>query len=206
MTSSIETTGGHFLRSGAAAGAVSSFAFVIVHQLIISNIWTSLPIMLIAGALCGLSLGWTYGLLVHSPSRFSWAGYNSVFIVMFILLGVVSVPVYEPITTVAVLIDTNEPPGELIGKVMPMTIAFTLIAAILITVLFGRKWSKIGAVLLTCFLLVITLGLNVSILGLVAFPSDTLHLIVELFGLVIALGGSFAAVFWALERKRFSRR
>lgn len=162
--------------------------------------------MLIAGALCGLCLGWTYGLLVRSPSLFSWIGYNSVFIVMFILLGVVSVLIYDPFTTVAVLIDNDEPPGELIGKAMPMTIVFTLISAILITVLFGRKWTKIWAVLLTCAVLVLTLGLNISILGLVAFPSDTLYLIVELFGLVIALGGAFAAVFWALERKQFSRR
>ena len=159
--------------------------------------------MLIAGALCGLCLGWTYGLLVQVPSIRSWVGYNTTFVLMFILLGIVSVLVYDPISTVAVLIDNNEPPGELIGKAMPMTIGFTLVSTALITVLFGRKWSKIGAVLLTCAVLVITLGLNISILGLVAFPSDTLYLIVELFGLVIALGLAFAVVFAALERKRF---
>ena len=58
----------------------------------------------------------------------------------------------------------------------------------------------------TCILLVVTLGLNVSILGLVAFQSDTLNLIVKLFGLVIALGGVFAVVFWALKHQQLIRR
>lgn len=159
--------------------------------------------MLIAGALCGLCLGWTYGLLVQVPSIRSWVGYNTTFVLMFILLGIVSMLVYDPIFTVAVLIDNAEPPGELIGKAMPMTIVFTLVSTTLITVLFGQEWSKIGAVFLTCTVLVITLGLNISILGLVAFPSNTQYLVVELFGLVIALGLAFAVVFAALERKRF---
>ena len=174
--------------------------------MMISNIWSSLIIMLVAGALCGLCLGWTYGRLFTASSFGGWLRYNTAYVVMFILLGAVSVLVYEPITTVAVLVDNNEPPGELIGKALPMTIAFTIIAAGVIIVLFGRGWSHIGAVVLTCAVLVVTLGLNVSIIGLVAFPSDSLYLVIELFGLVLALGIAFAITFVALERKQLSGR
>ena len=107
----------------------------------------SLLIMLIAGALCGLRLGWTYGLLVRVPSLWSWIRYNTTFVVMFILLGIVSVLVYDQISTVSVLNDNDEPPGELIGKALPMTVAFALVTTVLITDLFEREWPKIGAVL-----------------------------------------------------------
>ena len=54
--------------------------------------------------------------------------------------------------------------------------------------------------------LVLTLGLNVSIIGLVSLPSGPLYLVIELFGLVLALGAVFAIAFAALERKRLTGR
>lgn len=162
--------------------------------------------MLVAGALCGLCLGWTYDRLVAVNSFGSWLRYNATFVLMFGLLGAVSVLAYDPITTVAVLIDNNEPPDELIGKALPMTVIFTIFAAVAINLLFGRGWSQFWVVLLTCVLLVLTLGLNVSIVGFVAFPSGSLYLIIELFALILALGLAFAVVFIALEREQLNRR
>lgn len=51
------------VRSGAAAGAVSAIVFALVHELLISDMWNTVPLMMAAGALCGMGIGWTYGLL-----------------------------------------------------------------------------------------------------------------------------------------------
>ena len=76
-----------YLRSGVVAGAVSAFVFTLVHDLFISDIWDMLIVMVVAGAVCGLCIGWTYGRLVEVPSIGSWVGYNLVYLAMFGLLG-----------------------------------------------------------------------------------------------------------------------
>ncbi len=58
-----------------------------------------------------------------------------------------------------------------------------------------------GAILRTCTLLVLLLGLNVSAIGLVYIPSGSVYLVVELFGLILAINMVYVAVFMALERK-----
>ena len=190
-----------YLRSGAVAGAVSAFAFAVIHHLFISDIWFSLVIMMVAGALCGACVGWTYGLLFETPSLGSWWRYNMLYVAMFVLLGAASVLVFEPVTTVGALIAANEPPDALIGQAMPMTIGFTLAAAILVSWLYGRSWLHYGAILLTCTVLILLLGLNVSVIGLVYIPGSSLYLIGELFGLILAINVFYVAAFIALERK-----
>ena len=188
------------MRSGALAGAVATLAFTAIHHIFISNIWFSLIPMTIAGALCGLCLAWTYGRLFQAPSLSSWVRYNATYVGMFVLLGLVSVMIYEPRTTIAALVEANEPPNELIGAALPLTIAFTLAVAALIT-LFGRQLSNLFPVVVTCMVLVVTLGLNVSVLGLVDIPSGSAYLVLELFGLIVTLDLAFVAMFAALERK-----
>jgi hypothetical protein len=195
-----------FSISGAAAGAVSAFAFAIIHHLFISDIWFSLIIMMVAGALCGLCVGWTYGLLIESPSVGSWLRYNMLYVAMFVLLGIVSVLVFEPVTTIAALVAANEPPDELIGQAMPITIVFTLATAILLSWMYGRSWLHYGAILLTCTMLILFLGLNVSVIGLVYIPGGFLYLIGELFGLIFAINFFYVAAFIALERKSLISR
>jgi hypothetical protein len=197
-----------FSASGSLAGAGSALVFAWVHDIFISNIWFSLAALLVAGAVCGMCIGWTYGLLVASPSAGSWLGYNALFVVMLGLLGLVSVLVFEPVTTIAALIAANGPPGELFGRAMPMTAAFTIAMAALISRVYARTWSHFAAVLLTCSVLVLLLGLNISAIGLVEVPSSSVYLILELFGLVLALNLVYAAVFIALEHNtlRFGSR
>jgi len=190
-----------YVRSGVVAGAVSALAFAVIHYLFISNIWFSLIIMLPAGALCGGCVGWSYGLMFEMPSIGSWLRYNMVYVLMLVLLGAVSVLVFEPIATVAALMAANEPPGELIGQAMPMTIIFTLAAAILLSWRYGRNWLHYSAILLTCIVLVLLLGLNVSVIGLVYIPGNSLYLIAELFGLILVINFFYVAAFIALERK-----
>ena len=191
----------HYARSGAVAGAVSAFAFSIVHHMMISDIWFSLIIMLPAGVLCGGCVGWTYGLMFENPSIVSWLRYNMLYVVMFLLLGIVSVLVFEPKTTVAALVAANEPPDALIGQAMPMTIVFTLAMTVLLSWMYGRKWLHYGAILITCTLLILLLGLNVSVIGLVYIPGSSLYLIAELFGLIFAINVFYVVAFIALERK-----
>ena len=195
----------NFLRSGPIAGLVSALIFTIVHQIFISDIWFSIPIMLIAGALCGPSLGWSYGVLVSVPTFKNWLAYNLVYMAMFGILGAVSVAAFDPITTVEALIEVNESPNELIGKAMPLTVVFTFLMAGIVTVLSTRRWANFGFALLACVVLVLSQGLNVSIIGLVSLPSGSLYLVVELL-LILALGVVFAVAFAILERKQLSPR
>lgn len=196
----------NYLRSGAIAGAVSAFAFAVIHDIFISDIWFSLPLMLAASALCGLCIGWSYGLVTPTTSPISWWRYNLLFVAALGLLGVVSVLVLEPVTTATAVSAANEPPHELIRQALPLTLVFTLAAALVIALLSGHKgrtWAGFGAVLLTCTVVVVLLGLNISIMGLVAFPHGSLYLIAEMFGLIVAIVGIFAAAFTGFERASF---
>ena len=190
-----------YLRSGTIAGAISAFTFVIIHHLLISDIWFSLIPMMVAGAICGLCVAWTYGLLFETPSTGSWLRYNIIYLAMFALLGAASVIVYEPVATIAALVVADEPPGELFRQAMPMTVAFTLVTATLLSLLYGRRWTHYLAILLTCTILVLLLGLNVSVIGLVDIPSGSVYLVIELFALILALNLVYVAMFIALERK-----
>jgi len=189
-----------FVLSGALAGAISTLVFTIIHDIFISDIWFMLTPMLLAGALCGGLVSWSYGLLVSSNSLRNWLGYNLIYVVLFCLLGVASVLLFEPVTTMAAVVTLNGPPTDLINQAMPMTVAFTFGMAILITMLYGPSWVKFGSVLLTCIVLVALLGLNVSAIGLVSIPVGSLYLIFELFGLIAALNLVYAVVFIPLER------
>lgn len=192
-------------RSGAVAGAVSVLVFTIVHDLLISDIWFSLGMMLVAGVLCGLCVGWSYAVVVTKPSLGSWLRYNLLYVATLALLGAASVLVFEPETTMAALIAADGPPDALIGQAMPLTAAFTLVAAVLITELYGRSRARFGAVLLTCILIVLLLGLNVSAIGLVSIPRGSLYLIGEMFGLILVINLVYAGTFVALEREHLLR-
>lgn len=199
-------TNGRYPLSGAAAGAASAFAFAAIHQLFIMDIWFSLVPMMIAGAICGLSLAWTYGLLFEHPSLGSWLRYNAAFVILLALLAVASLLFYEPITTIPVLIAAKEPPIALFRGAMPLTIGFTLGAAALLSLSWGRTLLKFSSILVTCTIVVLLLGLNVSAIGFVELPSGTAYLIVELFGLILALASVYAAGVLLLERRTLLRR
>lgn len=197
---------GRLALSGALAGVASTFVFTIVHDIIISDIWFMLTPMLVAGTLCGALMSWSYGLLVTVASLRSWLGYNLIYVAMFGLLGVTSVVLFEPVTTMASVVTLNGPPTDLIDQAMPMTVVFTLGMVLLITLLYDRSWVKFVAVLLTCIVLVALLGLNVSAIGLVSIPSGAMYLIVELFALIVLLNVVYLAVFVALEWRLLYRK
>ncbi|MFO7538220.1 MAG: hypothetical protein R6X32_09185 [Chloroflexota bacterium] len=197
---------GRFLLSGVIAGAASTFVFTAIHHLFISNIWFSLLPMLIAGALCGLCLAWSYGRLFQPPSIPTWLLYNLVYIALFFLLGILSILIFEPIATIPQLVVANEPPDELIRQAMPLTLGFILGSAALMTILWGRNLVDIAAILLTCTVLIILLGLNVSVLGLVYIPGSAISLVAKMFGLIVLLNLVYLAIFLLLEREIYLRR
>ncbi|RMH01652.1 MAG: hypothetical protein D6706_01595, partial [Chloroflexi bacterium] len=71
-----DLTGLACTRSGALAGAVAVVAFTIIHHIFISNIWFSFPMMLVAGAVCGGCVAWSFGQPVERPSPGRWLRYN----------------------------------------------------------------------------------------------------------------------------------
>jgi hypothetical protein len=192
-------------RSGAVAGILSTVGFTAIHDLFISDIWNMLPIMAVAGALCGVCIAWSYGLVCEQPSITGWLRYNLVYVTMLGLLGATSVAIFEPITTLAAVIAANEPPTELISTAMPMTIAFALLAAATLSGLYGRRWSHHATILVTVVVVVLFLGLNVSAIGLVDIPTDATSLVAEMLGLILTLALLYAALFIALERQVLRR-
>lgn len=160
---------------------------------------------MVAGAICGLSISWTYRRLFQTPSIGSWLRYNMVYLAMFWLLGAVSLLVYEPVTTVAAITEAGGPVDDLIVQALPMTVTFTFVTAGLVSLAFGRSWSHYGAILFTVTVLVLFLGLNVSVIGLVEATAGSMFLIMELFGLILAINVGFVATFTALEWKSLTR-
>ncbi len=189
------------MRSGTLAGAISAFAVTIVHNLAISDIWFSLPAMLAAGALSGACIAWSYALLFRTRSLGSWLRYNLAYLGMFALLGMASVLVFDPVTTIAAVVRTKEPPNALFARAMSLTLVFLLAMTAALSVLYGRGWRRSGAILLTSAALLALLGLNVSVIGLVEVPRAAWHLIVELFALIFILDAVYVAAFAGLERR-----
>src|SRR6185295_18224024 len=145
-----------------------------LHQLLINPIWFALPAMLVAGAVCGTCLTWSYSLAVPAPTVGSWVQYNLFYLIMFIALGLISLIAFEPMTTIAALLQTKEPPRALIGRALPVSGLFTLATAALLTVLYRPGWRGAASLLLTTGVMVLLLGLNISILGLVGVPHAAL--------------------------------
>ena len=193
-----------FALTGALAGFVSTFLFTVVHQIFISNIWFSFLFMAGAGILSGFLIALGYGLLFKSYTSFSWFSYNFIFLVMFLLLALFSVVIFEPVTTMAELLQANGPPDELIRKAFPMTILFTIAFAVIISKLYAKKLLQVMMVVITCSVLMLVLGLNVSVIGFVDIPKTGFHLIMELFGLIILILFMNALVFRFLERRHFN--
>jgi hypothetical protein len=187
------------MRSGLVAGAASAAVFALIHGLLISDIWFSLPMLLAAGALCGFCLGWTFGLLFDQPSLSSWFRYNALFVGLLTSIAVVSELVYQPVITLAEVMAG--PPGHLYLRAMPVTILTTLIFSAIVFKLYGRTLAQFVSIVITSAVMVLLLGLNISLMGLVFVPTSSLYLVAENFGLILGLGFINFVVFAGLEWK-----
>jgi hypothetical protein len=194
-----------FILSGAIAGFISTLVFTFVHQILITDIWFSFLMMALAGIISGISIAGSYGKIIKSPSFKNWLGYNFFFILMFILVALCSIIIFEPVTTVAEVMQAKTRPDELIKKALPLSEIFTVSFSIIMGVLFGKKIIDYILILLTNSILMVVLGLNVSIIGLVNITSDFFYLVFELFALIITIFTVYAGVFIVLERKNLKR-
>ena len=192
----------HLVRApyvtGAIAGFLTVLSFTVLHQILISNIWFSFVAMALAGALCGATLAWTYDLLFETASPRSWWG----FILLhtgLLLLGVASVLAFEPAVPMAALIAANEPPTELIGRAIPLTGAFIVVAALVPTFLWGRSLRKLASNLVTSAVLIVLLGLNVSVLGLVDMSVESRFVVVEFLALLVVIMLIYGTIFVLLR-------
>lgn len=190
---------------GAAAGAVAAFVFALVHALWITDIWFSLGPMMAAGAACGAMIGWSYG-LIFEPSIRTWLGYNAAYVIALAILGLISVLVFEPRTTMAELLRLSGPPTDLIGDALPLTIGFTLGTTVLLSILFARRVTAFLAILATTTVLVVLLGLDVSVIGMIRIPTASTYLVAELAGLILVLAGSFATMVIAIAWSQLGAR
>lgn len=194
-----------FLRSGVIAGMLASLSFALIHAVFISSIWFSVVPMMAAGALCGLCIAWSFAVVVSRPSLASWLCYNALLVAMLALLGLTSVLVFRPVTTIPALFRLDGPPTELFRQALPMTFGFAIAASIILCLLYRRGWRGFGAIVLANTVLIALLGLNVSIIGLVDIPRSALYLIAELFGLILSIGSVYAVLVAVLEWKSLVR-
>ena len=181
-----------FTASGAVAGALSAFVFCVVHQLLISPIWFAIVAMLVAGAVSGTCLAWSYAIVVKNQTVRSWLLYNMLYVTILVALGSVSLIIFDPVTTIAELLKSNEPPRELIGQALPVTLFFTVGSAGLLTLLHRPGWQGGVAILVTTLVIVLFLGLNISILGLVFVPKSSLYVVGEVVALIVVLALVYA--------------
>lgn len=188
------------LTAGAIAGVVSVLVFTILHQIFINPIWWMFPIMAVAGAGCGLCLSWCYTKLVPEPSWRSWWGYIGMFIVMFGLLTLASMIIYEPIITMAEMVESSGGNPIPMSETLALMVVFTVVWAGLLTLTYKGGWRGFGAASVTIAVLMLLLGFNLSTVGLVEVPTEGWVLLAEFFGYVIALSVTYGLTHTGLMR------
>lgn len=182
------------VRTGALSGASSALVFTIVHDLTISNIWPMLGMMLAAGAVCGACIAWSYEHLFPRASIATWIRYNAAYLAVFGVLAALSVVVFEPVTTMAAVTARGGPVDDLIVQALPLMAVFVVAATGVLGKLWARRSSDYLRILLTVTVLMLLLGLNVSVLGLVDFGGASMAPVVTFFSMIVLLDVVFAAI------------
>ncbi len=190
------------IAMGAASGTITVLLFTLLHALLISDIWFNVVPMMVAGAVCGASLVWSYRAAVadHAPRR--WLAYVGACSGLLITLGIVSLVVLEPRFTMTDLVDNDEALGLLLPPALPLMGAATVVGTGLLWLWLGRRPRALVPLLVSQLLLVFFVGHNLAILGLIEMSSDLLVGLAEFVGLTLLLGGLFAAGVIAVETIR----
>lgn len=171
--------------AGAVAGVLTTLALVFIHELFIMDIWFTIAPMLISGALCGLTLAWSYRAAVQRHSLRRWLGWNGAFVVLLGALGASSFIIFEPSFTMAELLIAEDPLGDVLPPSLPLLGVAVVVGTLGMWALSGRKAAALVPILLAQVLLVLLLGHNLAILGMVDM-SGALGRMVGEFALLIA--------------------
>jgi hypothetical protein len=182
------------LAGGATAGATATLGFLVLHAITISDIWFSAPMMLVAGAACGACLSWSHASVFSPGSVSTWIAWNTAQTGLLLCLGLVSLAVFSPQWSMTELMVDNPPLSELFGQALPLMGAFTAIGAVALWAVFSRRISTLPSVFAAVALLVLLLGHNAAIIGLVDIPARGYYLVAEMLGLIVILGISFTVI------------
>jgi hypothetical protein len=198
-----------FVTVGALAGMISMVVFAWVHALTISDIWFSLPLMSGAGAVVGSVLAWNFRVLRNPASAERWLAYTGAYLGLLGCLAVTSLLVFDPTTSSALLFGVfgMQEADRLFGEALALTAGFTFLAAILMTVLFGRVWWHIVPSLATTALVMATLGSNVVIIGMIDLDETAVTALAEFLGLtalIVAVYSTLIALY--LDRAKSATR
>jgi hypothetical protein len=178
--------------AGAVAGVLATLAFVFIHDVFILDIWFTIAPMLISGALCGLTLAWSYRVAVQPHSLRRWLGWNGAVVVLLSVLGVSSFLIFEPSYSMAELLVADDPLGDVLPPAMPLLIVATLAGTLAMWAVSGRKPAALAPILVTQALIVLLVGHNLAILGMVDMSGAVARMVGELALLIAFLAGGFA--------------
>lgn len=196
-----------FVAAGALAGMISMVAFAGVHAMTISEIWFSLPMMAGAGAIVGSALAWNFRIMGNPMTPRRWLAYTGLYLGLLVCLAVGSLVVFEPTTTTALLFGVfgMQEADRLVGEALPFTAGFTVVASVLMTVLFGRAWWHVLPTLVTMALVMATLGSNVVIIGLIDLDEAAVPALIEFLGLTALIVATYSAIIAASLARSASR-
>lgn len=196
------------LAIGAAAGGLTVLGFTTLHDIIISDIWFNLMPMLIAGVICGLSLAWSYRSTAGGRPAARWYGYNTIYVLVLLVLGAVSLVVLEPRFTMAELMVADDPLGDLLPPAVPLLIIGPLVGTVVTWALFGRNRASVLPILVTQLTIGFLLGHNLAALGAVVWVAEIIPLVAEFVVLTVGLAVAYAvgAHFMTMLHLRWASR
>ncbi len=176
---------------GATSGVLATLVFLVVHAIAISDIWFSAPMVVVAGAGCGACLGWSHTVVFRRPSKGTWVTWNAVQTSLLLVLGVTSALVYSPRWSMAELMVDEPPLADLFAAALPLMVGFAAAGAVVLWAVFSRRIPALPSVVVTVTVLVLVLGHNAAIIGLVEIPAAGVRLLAEMFGLIVLVGVMF---------------
>ena len=194
---------GAFIGFGAISGTLSALVFSIIHYFLISPIWFALVANLVAGAVSGACLAWSYALAVDEMRGKPWVIYNLSFVLILVALAGTSLLMFDPVTTIPALLQAKGPPRALIGQAFPVTLVFTLASAVILSLRYRARWAASAAIGVTAVVIVLFLGLNLSVLGLVHVPRGSLYLLFEVLALILALALVYTGTMMKFWRRTY---
>lgn len=176
---------------GALTGVVVVLLFTIVHNVFITDIWFNAGPMLLAGALCGFSITWSYRKGVVGHSTAAWFRYAGLYAAEMIALGAVSLVVLRPRFTMAELMVADDALEQLMPPSLPLMIGAMVVGTVLIWLYYGRRWAALAPIAVTQVLLVFLLGHQFAFLGLVESSSALLVIFGEFALITVGLTAAF---------------
>lgn len=183
--------------TSAGVGAALVLAFTVVHGVFISDIWFNAVPMIVAGALSGLTIAWSYGSGVRRHSTGAWFGYAALLSAEMVVLGIASLVVLEPRFTMAELLLRDDAFDLLIPPSVPLMVATMVFGTLAFWLVSNRRRAALVPILTTQVLLVFLLGHQFAFLGLVEQSSQLLVALLEFSVITLGLAGAFSAsVMW----------